>query len=299
MLAQPERRDGVAMHIVMKHQFGLWKIWRRANSATEDIWDYSLHTGPFTALLLEERVKSFRAYPANFCPHKSVQFILCHSSRATTYCWGYTTTVTYLISRAFALVYCAVQCALSLPEGNSHPMDHEHRYQSVVKWCANIWGMDDVQDRSVHIQRTMGADALTHVGPHMLLSAFPPAGPYTPALAKFNHKLMLIAPHWPVLHWLAKKYRILCAQPCQLPLHKDFTLSKLPGLPPLGLCMTISWESFSSGLSNGTTSPFSFCVSDTAIFMGLIDKGKAFYTLKIYLAAIAVCYIDYCDETAR
>lgn len=42
-----------------------------------------------------------------------------------------------------------------------------------------------------------------------------------------------------------------------------------------------------------------FCASDTVIFTGLIDKGKAFYTLKIYLAAIAVRYIDYWDETAR
>lgn len=88
-------------------------------------------------------------------------------------------------------------------------MNHEHRYQSVLKGCANIWGMDDAQERSVHIQRTLGVDALTHVGPHMLINAFPPAGPYTPTLAKFNHKLMLIAPHWPVLHWLDTIYRML------------------------------------------------------------------------------------------
>lgn len=108
-------------------------------------------------------------------------------------------------------------------------MDHEQRYQSVVKECANIWGMDDAQERCVHIRRTLGVDTLNHVGPHMLLNAFPPAGPYTPTLAKFNHKLMLIALHWPVLHWLAKMYQMLCTQPCQLPVRMDL-LSQQEGM---------------------------------------------------------------------
>lgn len=226
----------------------------------------------------------------------------------------------YLTSRAFALIYCTVQCALSLPEGNSHPMDHEHSYQSVVKGCANIWGMDDAQERSVHIQRTLGVDALTHVGPHMLLNAFPPAGPYTPTLAKFNHKLMLIAPHWPVLHWLAKIYRTLCAQPCRLPLRKDLLLQR-EGMvfhmhsdelqsvfntiqnaraPSTRSLYDYKWGVFQRWSLEWDHIPFQCSVPMILSFsQGLIDKGKAFYTLKIYLAAITVCYIDYWDETAR
>lgn len=72
-------------------------------------------------------------------------------------------------------MHCTVQCALSLPEGKSHSMDRERRCQSAVKGCVNIWGMDAAptghaadmgvllepqHEKSVHIQRTLGEDAL-------------------------------------------------------------------------------------------------------------------------------------------
>lgn len=194
-------------------------------------------------------------------------------------------------------------------------MDHELRYQSVVKGCPNIWGMDDAQEMSVHIQRTLGVDALTHVGPQMLLNAFPPVGPYTPTLAKFNHKLMPIAPHWPVLQWLAKIYQMLCAQHCQLPVRKDLE----------GMVFHIHSEELQSVFNTiqNTRAPFARPLYDykwgvlqwwslewdhisfqcavpviLSFSQGLIDKDKAFYTLTIYLAVIAFCYIDYWDETA-
>lgn len=160
--------------------------------------------------------------------------------------------------------------------------------QSVVKECANIWGMDDAQERSVHIQRTLGVDALTHFGPHMLLNAFPPAGPFTPTLAKFNHKLMLIAPHWPVLH-LAKIYWMLCTQPCQLPVRKDL-LSQREGMvfhmhseelqnvfntiqnaraPSTRSLYNYKWGVLQWWSLEWDHIPSVFCASDTVIFMGV------------------------------
>lgn len=197
-------------------------------------------------------------------------------------------------------------------------MDDEHRYQSVVKECANFWGMDDAQERSVHIQRTLGVDALTHVGPDMLLNAFSHAGPYTPTPANFNHKLMLIAPHWPVLQWLDKIYRMLCAQPCQLPVRKDL-LSQREGMmfhmhseelqsvfntiqntraPSTRSWYDYKWGVFQRWCLKWDHIPFQSSVPVILSFSReLIDKGEAFYTIKFYLAAIAVCYIDYWDRT--
>ena len=70
----------------------------------------------------------------------------------------------------------------------------------------------------------LGVDALAHAWPHELLYAFPPLALIPPTLARvraFNHKLILIAPHWPAQHWLAEIFQMLCAQPWELPLRRD------------------------------------------------------------------------------
>ncbi|XP_053173996.1 uncharacterized protein LOC128357652 [Scomber japonicus] len=70
----------------------------------------------------------------------------------------------------------------------------------------------------------LGIDALAHVWPHELLYAFPPLALLPPTLSgvrDHGHALILIAPHWPAMHWLAEIYRLLCAQPWQLPLRRD------------------------------------------------------------------------------
>ncbi len=70
----------------------------------------------------------------------------------------------------------------------------------------------------------LGLDALAHAWPHELLYAFPPLALIPPTLARVRghgHKLILIAPHWPALHWLAEIYQMLCAQPWQLPIRRD------------------------------------------------------------------------------
>jgi len=70
----------------------------------------------------------------------------------------------------------------------------------------------------------LGVDALAHAWPHELLYAFPPLALIPPTLARvraFNHKQILIAPHWPAQHWLAEIFQMLCAQPWELPLRRD------------------------------------------------------------------------------
>ncbi|XP_038126440.1 uncharacterized protein LOC119773526 [Cyprinodon tularosa] len=70
----------------------------------------------------------------------------------------------------------------------------------------------------------LGVDALAHAWPHELLYAFPPLALIPPTLARvraFNHRLILIAPHWPAQHWLAEIFQMLCAQPWELPLRRD------------------------------------------------------------------------------
>ncbi|XP_038146283.1 uncharacterized protein LOC119786801 [Cyprinodon tularosa] len=70
----------------------------------------------------------------------------------------------------------------------------------------------------------LGVDVLAHAWPHELLYAFPPLALIPPTLARvraFNHRLILIAPHWPAQHWLAEIFQLLCAQPWELPLRRD------------------------------------------------------------------------------
>ncbi len=70
----------------------------------------------------------------------------------------------------------------------------------------------------------LGVDALAHAWPHELLYAFPPLALIPPTLSRvreYGHTMILIAPHWPAMHWLAEIYRMLSAQPWQLPLRRD------------------------------------------------------------------------------
>ncbi|KAK5930500.1 hypothetical protein CgunFtcFv8_026728 [Champsocephalus gunnari] len=69
----------------------------------------------------------------------------------------------------------------------------------------------------------LGVDALAHVWPSGLLYAFPPLALIPQTLARVReqrHTLILIAPHWPAMYWLAEIYQLLCGQPWQLPLHR-------------------------------------------------------------------------------
>ncbi|KAK5935334.1 hypothetical protein CgunFtcFv8_020703 [Champsocephalus gunnari] len=70
----------------------------------------------------------------------------------------------------------------------------------------------------------LGVDALAHVWALVLLYAFPPLALIPPTLARVReqrHTLILIAPHWPAMYWLAEIYQLLCGQPWQLPLRRD------------------------------------------------------------------------------
>ncbi|XP_038128389.1 uncharacterized protein LOC119774782 [Cyprinodon tularosa] len=124
----------------------------------------------------------------------------------------------------------------------------------------------------------LGVDALAHAWPHELLYTFPPLALIPPTLARvraFNHKLILIAPHWPAQHWLAEIFQMLCAQPWELPLRRDL-------------------------LSQGAGTVFHPHPERLQLWAWpeLIDKGKAFSTVKVYLAAIAACHIGFGDKTA-
>ncbi|XP_030584735.1 uncharacterized protein LOC115779969 [Archocentrus centrarchus] len=70
----------------------------------------------------------------------------------------------------------------------------------------------------------LGVDALAHVWPPVLLYAFPPLALIPPTLSRVRehrHTMILIAPLWPTMHWLAEIYQLLCGQPWQLPLRRD------------------------------------------------------------------------------
>ncbi|XP_029973330.1 uncharacterized protein LOC115407110 [Salarias fasciatus] len=70
----------------------------------------------------------------------------------------------------------------------------------------------------------LGVDALAHVWPSVLLYAFPPLTLIPPTLDRVRehcHTLVLIAPQWPAMHWLAEVYQLLSGQPWQLPLRRD------------------------------------------------------------------------------
>ncbi|XP_075307052.1 uncharacterized protein LOC142368762 [Odontesthes bonariensis] len=70
----------------------------------------------------------------------------------------------------------------------------------------------------------LGVDALAHAWPRERLYAFPPLALIPPTLSRVRehgHALILIAPHWPAMHWLTEIYQLMCAQPWQLPLRRD------------------------------------------------------------------------------
>ncbi|XP_029937836.1 uncharacterized protein LOC115380768 [Myripristis murdjan] len=124
----------------------------------------------------------------------------------------------------------------------------------------------------------LGIDALAHAWPHVLLYAFPPLALIPPTLSRVReqgHALILIAPHWPAMHWLAEIYQMLRAQPWQLPLRRDL-------------------------LSQGGGMLFHPHPERLALWAwpDLIDKRKAFSTVKVYLAAIAACHVGFGKKTA-
>lgn len=78
---------------------------------------------------------------------------------------------------------------------------------------------------SLHDQRApLGVDALAHEWPRMLLYAFPPLALISPTLCRVRERrlsLILIAPHWPSMPWLAEVKQLLCGRPWSLPLRRD------------------------------------------------------------------------------
>lgn len=59
--------------------------------------------------------------------------------------------------------------------------------------------------RSVDVP--LSVDAFAHVWLHVMLYAFPPLALVPPTLARVRdqgHKLILVAVHWPVMHWLVE-----------------------------------------------------------------------------------------------
>ncbi|XP_059199216.1 uncharacterized protein LOC131979287 [Centropristis striata] len=132
------------------------------------------------------------------------------------------------------------------------------------------------------VDAPLGIDALAHAWPRELLYAFPPLALIPPTLSRVRehgHALILVAPHWPAMHWLAEIYRLLCTQPWQLPLRRDL-LSQGGGMVfhphPERLAL---WAWPLSGL---------ICQLGD-----LIDNRKAFSTVKVYLAAIAACHVGF------
>lgn len=78
---------------------------------------------------------------------------------------------------------------------------------------------------SLHDQRApLGVDALAHEWPRMLLYAFPPLALISPTLLRVRERrlsLILIAPHWPSMPWLAEVKQLLRGRPWSLPLRRD------------------------------------------------------------------------------
>ncbi|KAK7933481.1 hypothetical protein WMY93_004377 [Mugilogobius chulae] len=70
----------------------------------------------------------------------------------------------------------------------------------------------------------LGLDALAHEWPHVLLYAFPPLELITATLSRVRekrHSLLLVAPHWPTMHWMAEIFQLLCNRPWAMPLRRD------------------------------------------------------------------------------
>lgn len=70
----------------------------------------------------------------------------------------------------------------------------------------------------------LGLDALAHEWPRVLLYAFPPLELITLTLSRVRekkHSLILVAPYWPAMHWMAEIFQLLCGRPWPLPLRSD------------------------------------------------------------------------------
>nr|XP_054606384.1 uncharacterized protein LOC129166858 [Nothobranchius furzeri] len=70
----------------------------------------------------------------------------------------------------------------------------------------------------------LGVDALVHDWPRRLLYAFPPVALIPPTLLRVRiqrHTLILVAPYWPAMHWVADIFQLLEGQPWKLPLRRD------------------------------------------------------------------------------
>lgn len=70
----------------------------------------------------------------------------------------------------------------------------------------------------------LGLDALAHEWPRVLLYAFPPLELITATLSRVREKkhcLILVAPYWPAMHWMAEIFQLLCNRPWPLPLRSD------------------------------------------------------------------------------
>ncbi|XP_041860863.1 uncharacterized protein LOC121652254 [Melanotaenia boesemani] len=172
----------------------------------------------------------------------------------------------------------------------------------------------------------LGVDALAHVWPPGLLYAFPPLALIPLTLARvreYGHTLILIAPLWPAMHWLAEIYQLLRAQPWQLPLRRDLLLQGRGTVfhphPerlalwawPLSGSVCQLWDSHRGSLYGSKWGVFvEWCNRHghvplqcpvgviLSFLQDLIDKKKAFSTVKVYLAAIAACHVGFEKHTA-
>ncbi|XP_059182347.1 uncharacterized protein LOC131961092 [Centropristis striata] len=171
------------------------------------------------------------------------------------------------------------------------------------------------------VDAPLGIDALAHAWPRELLYAFPPLALIPPTLSRVRehgHALILVAPHWPAMHWLAEIYRLLCTQPWQLPLRRDL-LSQGGGMVfhphperlalwawplsgsicQLGVSHSESlydckWRVFEEWCHSNGHVPLQCPVGVILSFLqDLIDNRKAFSTVKVYLAAIAACHVGF------
>ncbi|KAK7896411.1 hypothetical protein WMY93_021736 [Mugilogobius chulae] len=73
-------------------------------------------------------------------------------------------------------------------------------------------------------ERTTGPGRVAREWPHVLLYAFPPLELITATLSRVRerrHSLLLVAPQWPTMHWMAEIFQLLCSQPWALPLRRD------------------------------------------------------------------------------
>ncbi len=148
-------------------------------------------------------------------------------------------------------------------------------------------------------------------------------------------KLILIALRWPGKYWLAEIIHMLYKDPWSLPLCRDLlssrrgdfsSTSRTPGtmglacewfnLNTTGLSDSVirtiqntrasstrslyecKWGVFERWCATKHEIPFQCSVAVVLSFLqDLIDQGKAFSTIKVFLAAISACYIGFDNKT--